>query len=102
VGATLICTQADLPAQLGVDLTHCERQAVCAVEASNGTLQIVQGELMEQSYFDGISAEIDELLQASSSFPAIELPMQMYTVELRSAGQPQAGESYMRQLSCPF
>ena len=55
--------QADLPAQLGVDLAHCERQAQQAVEQSRGSMQIVQGEIITSAYFDGLAAEIDELLQ---------------------------------------
>ena len=53
----------DLPALLGVDLVHCERQAAAAVAAGGGALQAVQGELITQGYFDNLAAEIDELLQ---------------------------------------
>jgi hypothetical protein len=56
--------QVDLPALLGVDLVHCERQAAAAVDAGGGALRSVQGELITQGYFDGLAAEIDELLQA--------------------------------------
>ena len=55
--------QADLPAQLGVDLAHCERQAQQAVEQSGASMQIVQGEIITSAYFDGLAAEVDELLQ---------------------------------------
>ena len=60
---TLNFMQTDLPAQLGVDLAHCERQAQQAVEQSGGSMQIVQGEIITRGYFDGLAAEVDELLQ---------------------------------------
>ncbi|KAK9845381.1 hypothetical protein WJX81_005067 [Elliptochloris bilobata] len=53
----------DLPALLGVDLVHCERQAAAAVSGSGASLQAVQGELITQGYFDNLAAEINELLQ---------------------------------------
>ena len=55
--------QADLPAQVGVDLAHCERQAEVAVQSSNGTTRLIQSELMTDIYFDGIAAEIGDLLR---------------------------------------
>ncbi len=58
-------TQVDLPAQLGVDLVHCEAAAARAVDESAGTLSIVQGEIISQAYFDNLAAEVDELLQVN-------------------------------------
>ena len=55
--------QADLPARLGVDLAHCERQAQRVVESSSAMLQIIQSELMTDAYFDGIAAEVGDLLE---------------------------------------
>lgn len=55
-----------MPAQLAVDLLHCERAAKQAVAESNGQLRIVQGELITAEYFDNLAAEIDEILQVSS------------------------------------
>ncbi len=58
--------QVDLPALLGVDLVHCERQAGGAVADSGGSLQLVQGELVATSYFDALAAEVADSLQASA------------------------------------
>ena len=55
--------QVSLPAQLTVDLLHCERAARQAVAESNGQLRLVQGELITAEYFDNLAAEIDEILQ---------------------------------------
>lgn len=55
--------QADLPAVLAVDLVHCERAAMQAVAGSGGQLQLLQGELLTQGYFDSLSEELDDLLQ---------------------------------------
>ena len=59
--------QADLPAQLGVDLVHCEKQADKVVEGSNGTIRIIQGEILTDAYFDGIAIEIGETLQVNDA-----------------------------------
>ncbi len=59
--------QVNLPAQLAVDLLHCERAALQAVAGSNGQLRIVQGELITVDYFDNLAAEIDEILQVYHS-----------------------------------
>eukprot|EP00887_Chlorella_sp_A99_P000841 scaffold5.g841.t1 len=53
----------DLPSLLGVDLAHCERAAEAVVASANGDLLAAQGELFSQAYFDGLAAEVDELLQ---------------------------------------
>lgn len=53
----------DLPALLGVDLVHCERQAGATVGDSGGALQLVQGELITTSYFDALAAEVADSLQ---------------------------------------
>lgn len=57
----------NLPAQLAVDLLHCERAAQQAVAESNGRLRVVQGELITLDYFDNLAAEIDEILQVYHS-----------------------------------
>ena len=57
----------NLPAQLAVDLLHCEHAAQQAVAESNGQLRIVQGELITVDYFDNLAAEIDEILQVYHS-----------------------------------
>jgi len=57
----------NLPAQLAVDLLHCERAAQQAVAESNGQLRVVQGELITVDYFDNLAAEIDEILQVYHS-----------------------------------
>eukprot|EP00955_Chlamydomonas_euryale_P018806 200682-Chlamydomonas_euryale.AAC.1 len=53
----------ELPALLGVDLVHCERQARALVQASPGDVFEAQGELITQQYFDGLAAEVNEMLQ---------------------------------------
>lgn len=55
--------QVDLPAALGMDMVHCERQAQLAIKESKGTLQLIQGELIMQPYFDSLAAEVQETLQ---------------------------------------
>ena len=55
--------QVDLPAVLAVDLPHCERVAMQAVAGSSGQLQLLQGELLTQGYFDALAEEVDDLLQ---------------------------------------
>lgn len=44
-------------------MVHCEKQAQSFVEECNGQVQIIQGELMTTEYFDGVAAEVEELLQ---------------------------------------
>ena len=53
----------DLPAQLGLDLVHCERAAEAVVASSGGAVTQAQGELFSTAYFDGLAAEVDEGLQ---------------------------------------
>lgn len=55
--------QVSLPAQLAVDLLHCERAAQSAVAESNGQVRLVQGELITVEYFNNLAAEVDEILQ---------------------------------------
>lgn len=54
----------DLPSLLGVDLLHCEAAAAAVVEDGAGELLAAQGELFTSDYFDGVAAEVEELLQA--------------------------------------
>lgn len=53
----------DLPTALGMDMIHCEKQAKLAIEQSKGALQLIHGELIMQSYFDNLAAEVQETLQ---------------------------------------
>jgi E3 UFM1-protein ligase 1 len=55
--------QVELPALLGVDLVHCERQAEAAVAQSGGELQLVQGELITVTYFDALAADVADSLR---------------------------------------
>ncbi|KAL3152351.1 hypothetical protein ABBQ32_001414 [Trebouxia sp. C0010 RCD-2024] len=66
----------NLPAQLAVDLLHCEHAAQQAVAESNGQLRLVQGELITVEYFDNLAAEIDEILQAGGVVPLATLAAQ--------------------------
>ncbi|KAK9817206.1 hypothetical protein WJX72_011062 [[Myrmecia] bisecta] len=63
----------DLPAQLGVDLVHCERQADVIVRKSNGGVLLEQGELITLAYFDGLAAEANEMLQEAGVIPLGDL-----------------------------
>jgi E3 UFM1-protein ligase 1 len=56
----------DLPALLGVDLVHCERQAAAAVAESGGQLRLVQGELITVAYFDALAADVADSLRVGS------------------------------------
>lgn len=53
----------ELPALIGVDLVHCERQGAALVAESDGAVMEAQGELITTQYFDSIAAEINDLLQ---------------------------------------
>lgn len=66
--------QADLPAQLGVDLVHCERQAEKVVQGSNGKTKIIQSEIMTEAYFDGVAAEVSDLLQVGAMCKLKKIP----------------------------
>lgn len=48
-----------------MDMIHCERQALLAIEQSKGALQLIRGELIMVSYFDNLAAEVQETLQVS-------------------------------------
>lgn len=53
--------QVDIPAQLNVDLVHCERVAAELVE-QDASLQLAQGELLSMQYFDSLALEVQEVL----------------------------------------
>ena len=63
----------ELPALLGVDSAHCDRQAAAIVAGSKGEVVEVQGELITSSYFDSIAAEINEQLQDTGKMHIGEL-----------------------------
>eukprot|EP00208_Stichococcus_sp_RCC1054_P002944 CAMPEP_0206143160 /NCGR_PEP_ID=MMETSP1473-20131121/19532_1 /ASSEMBLY_ACC=CAM_ASM_001109 /TAXON_ID=1461547 /ORGANISM="Stichococcus sp, Strain RCC1054" /LENGTH=146 /DNA_ID=CAMNT_0053538447 /DNA_START=291 /DNA_END=727 /DNA_ORIENTATION=- len=65
----------DLPAALGVDLLHCERQAHAAVAESGGSLQVVQGELIATSYFDALAGEVADSLQEAGALRVGDLAL---------------------------
>ena len=46
---------------------HCERQARALMDESGGAISEAQGELLTQEYFDGLAAEVDEMLQVSDA-----------------------------------
>ena len=46
-----------------MDMIHCEKQAKLVIEQSKGALQLIHGELIMQSYFDSLAAEVQETLQ---------------------------------------
>lgn len=66
----------ELPAIVGVDLVHCERQAAAIVAESGGSVLEVNGELITAQYFDVIAAEIDDQLQESGQLSVGELAAQ--------------------------
>lgn len=51
----------DIPAQLNVDLVHCERIAAELV-AQDSAVQLAQGELLSTQYFDALAVEVQEVL----------------------------------------
>ena len=57
----------DLPTALGMDMIHCERQAKLAIEQSKGALQLIRGEVIMETYFDNLAAEVQETLQVRHS-----------------------------------
>ena len=57
----------DLPTALGMDMIHCERQAKLAIEQSKGALQLIRGEVIMETYFDNLAAEVQETLQVSNT-----------------------------------
>ena len=46
-----------------MDMVHCERQAQLALEESREGMQLIHGELIMQSYFDNLAADVQEILQ---------------------------------------
>ncbi len=66
----------ELPALLGVDLAHCERQARLLVEESHGGVIEAQGELLTQRYFDSLAAEVDEMLHETGVVAVADLALQ--------------------------
>ena len=63
------CEQVDLPSALSMDMVHCERQAKLALEESKGAMQLINGELIMQSYFENLAAEVQETLQVAHEPP---------------------------------
>lgn len=66
----------ELPALLGVDSVHCERQAAAIAAESRGEVVEVQGELIATYYFDAIAAEINEQLHEGGQLRVGELAAQ--------------------------
>ena len=54
-----------------MDMVHCERQAKLALEESKGGMQLIHGELIMQSYFENLAAEVQEILQVVRKPPCI-------------------------------
>ena len=54
-----------------MDMVHCERQAKLALEESKGGMQLIHGELIMQSYFENLAAEVQEILQVAHEPPCI-------------------------------
>ena len=52
-----------------MDMVHCERQAKLALEESQGGMQLIHGELIMQSYFENLAAEVQETLQVAREPP---------------------------------
>lgn len=49
-----------------MDMIHCERQAKLAIEQSKGALQLIRGEVIMETYFDNLAAEVQETLQVGN------------------------------------
>lgn len=56
---------------------HCERQARLLVEESGGEMAEVQGEIISNAYFDGLAAEVNEMLQESGVVLISDLALQV-------------------------
>ena len=69
----MLYLQVDLPTALGMDMIHCEREAKLAIEQSKGALQLIRGEVIMESYFDSLAAEVQETLQVSYSLPKLSM-----------------------------
>ncbi|KAF5189340.1 E3 ufm1-protein ligase 1-like protein [Thalictrum thalictroides] len=67
----------DLADVLGVDLYHIEKQAQYIVADDPG-LMFNQGEIIQQSYWDGVAEEINERLQECSHIALAELAAQLH------------------------
>ncbi|KAG9453833.1 hypothetical protein H6P81_006737 [Aristolochia fimbriata] len=67
----------DLADIVGVDLYHVENQANHVVAEDPG-LMLVQGEIISQSYWDGIAEEVNERLQECSQISFAELAAQLH------------------------
>jgi hypothetical protein len=66
----------ELPALVGVDLVHCERQVATIISESAGSVVEAQGELITTQYFDSLAAEVNELLQESGVITLGDLAVQ--------------------------
>eukprot|EP00958_Prasinococcus_capsulatus_P028042 scaffold6233_cov348-Prasinococcus_capsulatus_cf.AAC.2 len=62
----------DMSALIGVDLTHCEREAKSILE-ENPDYMLLQGELLVPEYFDGVAAELNETLQEEGQLHLAEV-----------------------------
>ncbi|KAI8468856.1 MAG: hypothetical protein J3K34DRAFT_294179 [Monoraphidium minutum] len=84
---------AELPALVGVDLSHCEKQAALIVAESGGAVVEAAGELMTTQYFDALAAEVDDLLQESGVLGIADLAVSygLGSELLLSALRPRAG-----------
>ncbi|KAF5828079.1 hypothetical protein DUNSADRAFT_18260 [Dunaliella salina] len=66
----------ELPALVGCDLLHCERQAAAVVAEGGGEVLEAQGELITVQYFDAIAGEINDLLQEAGQVSLSDLAVQ--------------------------
>lgn len=66
----------DLSDVLGVDLYHIERQGQ-QIASSNPELIMINGEIISESYWDGVAEEINEKLQESSQIFLSEIASQL-------------------------
>lgn len=67
----------DLADILGVDLYHIEKQGQQVV-ASDPGLMLVNGEIISESYWDGVAEEINEKLQECSQIFLAEIAAQLH------------------------
>eukprot|EP00878_Enallax_costatus_P006274 GHUV01006577.1.p1 GENE.GHUV01006577.1~~GHUV01006577.1.p1 ORF type:complete len:509 (+),score=174.38 GHUV01006577.1:756-2282(+) len=90
----------ELPALVGVDLAHCDKQAALIVAESNGNVLEAQGELITLQYFDTLAAEINDLLQESgvTSMADLAITYSLTTELLRSIVSSRMGTIIHGQL----
>ncbi|GBF94592.1 hypothetical protein Rsub_06707 [Raphidocelis subcapitata] len=75
---------SELPALVGVDLTHCEKQASSIVSESGGSVIQAGGELITAAYFDSLAAEESGVLVLSDLAASYALSSELLLSTMKS------------------